>query len=79
MDCYKKKGVHETICVFDKNWSIYSKKTFYIKPYQHWFKIFLSLWKKMQVQTFDEKLIWTLKEQYGSNHNVFDTVFLRTF
>ena len=47
--------------------------------HQHWFKIFLNLWNKIQVFTFDEKLTRTLKRQYGSNHIVPDTVFLRIF
>ena len=42
-------------------------------------KKILNLWNKTQVRTFDEKLKRTLKRQYGLNHIVLDTVFLRTF
>ena len=42
-------------------------------------KFFKNLWNKMHVWTFHEKLIKTWKGQFGSNHIVCDTVFLRAF
>ena len=42
-------------------------------------KKFRNLWNKTQVRTFHEKLIKTWKRQFGSNHIVSDTVFLRAF
>ena len=72
-----KQYVHRTICTFIKNLF----KSTQIRRYASNHisiesKFFKNPWNKTQVRTYG-KLIKTWKRQFGSNHIVPDTVFLR--